>query len=81
MIHENDPWLKTNAKVASPEPHQEQPPVKKYGGLPTMWCPKFLKGKCPKTDEDCPLPHVSAEVKAQIQAKIQKGIDAGAHKA
>ena len=45
-----------------------------------MWCPAFLKGKCKNSDADCPLPHISAEVKAIIQGKIAKGIADSANK-
>ena len=46
-----------------------------------MWCAAYLKGKCPYSDDECVLPHISQEVKAQIQAKIEKGVKSGANKA
>ena len=45
-----------------------------------MWCPAYLAGKCKHSDEDCPLPHITAEARAMIQAKIKKNIAAGNNK-
>ena len=68
---------------APPAPHDAEKPKteKKFGGLETMWCAAYLKGKCPYSDDECVLPHISQEVKAQIQAKIEKGVKSGANKA
>ena len=45
-----------------------------------MWCPAYLAGRCKHSDEDCPLPHITKEAKAMIQAKIKKNIAEGKNK-
>ena len=45
-----------------------------------MWCQAFINGKCKHSDQDCPLPHISAEAKEILKAKIAKNIAEGKHR-
>ena len=65
---------------SAPTDAQKPKTEAKFGGLKTMWCAAYLKGKCPYSDDECVLPHISQETKAQIQAKIDKGVKAGRNK-
>ena len=53
---------------------------KKFGGIKTLWCQAFINGKCKHSDQDCPLPHISAEAKEILKAKIAKNIAEGKHR-
>ena len=76
---------KAKACPAPPEPVGERPEranggggnTKKFGGMKALWCAKFLAGKCPFSDDQCPFPHISKEAKAAIQAAIQTNKAAG----
>ena len=51
--------------------------TKKFGGMKSLWCQKYLQGKCPLTSEQCPFPHIDKAAKDAIQAAIRTNKDAG----
>ena len=68
--------------AAQPPPNAEgaQRVEKKFGGIKQLWCQAFINGKCKHSDQDCPLPHISAEAKEVLKAKIAKNIADGKHR-
>ena len=68
--------------AAQPPPTASEAPrvEKKFGGLKQLWCQAFINGKCKHSDQDCPLPHISAEAKQILKAKIAKNIAEGKHR-